>query len=773
MDDHGVLDFDGSDHDERDQAGNGAKRDEGAGPACQPCRKKKAKCSREVPCSQCIKNGLNCLYDKEKGKPGMKAGAIDRIHRRLDALENMFLGQGVLWQQLWNQVHATGNGTLPTMTGNLHDHTKQLKERLDTLGRKRCSDDDGALRSPNVSKRMRTSSDTVPPAQGEFLGQDFLPPDLIDTLVELYFDNIHPWIPVLHVRQFRRSLHVHSERHKISSILHAITSVCVRFSDDSRLGDTESRSKLAESCRQAVILRSMESFSVEGLQALIICAFDTIGSGRGPSAWSIVGSMARTVEQLQLSTEDEDSNNQRKGSHALVKRMAFLPPCRDWREAEDRRRVFWTVFLMDRFCSIATGWNVCLTSADVKRRLPCEGALWEEGKPLDTPTPFFGVSDPPGDAANMLPSARPETADQASLGGFAYCIEATESLSLVTSFFLQQEVDVAKSHDVQMWLMRFKQLDLRLIQWKIFLPERWREACALNADGNMDPNLTLAHITHNTAVVLLHQGIAYPSQDWQSLPIRLPSGSSAETCMAASVEVSIIAAEFLRNMQCLTNPQFAFCLFICGRMLLAHAFYYDISLPNEFESLIHSLQVMAGRWNGDHSTTKSNLASKFAARLNHARQAGLQTLDIRQAAYSDNPAGLADEATNAASNTAAGIHNGAGSIGQPLGTFGEILPVAADQGETPDSITLAFPPLPLAFQAQPSSRNHTAMPSPSLDRMNHAAFTASKYSNLNGNMALPPGMSVDGHVPLEDLTSFLDYSFLPDQRVSAFSHSMD
>ena len=469
MDDHGPLDFDSSDHDERDQAGrNGAKRDEGARPACQPCRRKKAKCSRQMPCSQCVKNGLSCMYDKEKGRPGMKAGAIDRIHRRLDALETMFLGQGVLWQQIWNQVHATSNSVPPPMTGSLQQHTELLKQRLDSLGRKRCSEEDETISSPHSNKRSRIGRG-ISNAEGatlrrEGLGRELLPADLIDSLIELYFSNIHPWIPVLHVRQFRRRLHLPDERHKISSILYAITSVCVRFSDDPRLGDAESRLKLAESSRQAVILQSMESFSVEGLQALIICAFDTIGNGHGPPAWSIVGSMARTVEQLQLSTEDEDSDSQRKDSHALVKRMAFLPPCKDWCEAEDRRRVFWTVFLMDRFCSVATGWNVCLTSADVKRRLPCEGGLWEEGKPLDTNTPFFGVSDPPGDALNTLPSARPETADQASLGGFAYCIEATESLSLVTSFFLQQEVDVAKSHDVQMWLMRFKQLDLRLIQ---------------------------------------------------------------------------------------------------------------------------------------------------------------------------------------------------------------------------------------------------------------------------------------------------------------------
>lgn len=34
----------------------------------------------------------------------------------------------------------------------------------------------------------------------------------------------------------------------------------------------------------------------------------------------------------------------------------------------------------------------------------------------------------------------------------------------------------------------------------------------------MDPNLTLAHTTHNTAVILLHQGIAYPAIALAVLP---------------------------------------------------------------------------------------------------------------------------------------------------------------------------------------------------------------------------------------------------------------
>jgi hypothetical protein len=330
-----------------------------------------------MPCSQCVKNGLKCIYDKEKGKPGMKAGAIDCIHRRLDALENMFLGQAVLWQQLWNRVATTNNNGISPEPAieNLQAHTEQLKQRLDALGRKRSSDvdDDDYVdpRNANKRRRIRRSAHVTaghPPHYSK-LDQAMIPPGLVDALVEFYFSHIHPWIPVLHVRQFRQRMRTPEERCKMSNILQAITSVCLRLSNHPWLGDADIRSRLAESNRQAVILQSLESFSVEGLQALIICAFDTIGSGRGPSAWSIVGSMARTVEQLQLSTEDEDDDAPRIDAHALVKRMAFLPPCKDWREAEERRRVFWTVFLMDRFCSIATGWNVCLTSADVQEAI--------------------------------------------------------------------------------------------------------------------------------------------------------------------------------------------------------------------------------------------------------------------------------------------------------------------------------------------------------------------------------------------------------------------
>ncbi|PQE19847.1 C6 transcription factor protein [Rutstroemia sp. NJR-2017a BVV2] len=671
------------------------------------------------------------VYDDYKAKPGLKTGVVENLTQRVATLENMFLGQGVLWQQVFNCLNTVQNGT----------------------------------------------------SINEILLQD----DLIDALVEVYFTNIHPWIPILHVRQFRERMKDPAQRKKLETIFHAIVSLCARFSNDPRLGNAEVRARYSKRSRNAVILQSMESFSVENLQALVICAFDTIGSGRGPSAWSIVGSMTRTVEQLQLSVEDEDRT---QSAEFLIKRMAFLAPCKSWIEREERRRVFWNVFLMDRFCSIATGWNFSLTSADVRRRLPCEGALWEEGKPLETPTPYFGVADASSGGATM-PSRRPELEDQSSIGGFAYCIEASESLSLVTSFFLRNAVNVSNVQEVQMWLMKFKELDLRLVQWKIFLPEQWREACALNVDGVLDPNLTLAHITHNTAVGLLHQGIAYPSPEWQASPIRLPSVSSAETCVAAATEVAIIADKYLQDSRIPTNPQFAFCLFVCGRMLLAHALHYNTVVPPELDLLTRSLREISRRWNGPYvqgqATGTDNLASKFATRLDYARKHGPHALDIRQPAYSEEqnshntngsavPRRILRSTSSHASPSSGNLQymNGLSHTATPapftnayqLDDQNNIL---HEQEGSPDSISLAFPPLPLAFQPHCTDGNNTRIPSPALE--NNQMHSKNGETDYNGFRSLPENGTATFNAGngYEDLSSFFDYSFLPTQRISMFS----
>jgi hypothetical protein len=121
---------------------------------------------------------------------------------------------------------------------------------------------------------------------------------------------------------------------------------------------------------------------------------------------------------------------------------------------------------MDRFSSVSTGWKASLTSTGIKRRLPCEGAIWENEE--ETWTPHFGITDSEDTSsisslqAGSRASMNIDSED--SIGGFAYNIEATESLALVTNFFLHHAFIVEDIGKARIRLMKFKELDLRLIQ---------------------------------------------------------------------------------------------------------------------------------------------------------------------------------------------------------------------------------------------------------------------------------------------------------------------
>lgn len=201
----------------------------------------------------------------------------------------MFLGQGLLWQQVWDCLRAIQGQSSTTLNtphessavsgDTLRERTNRLKTTLSNLAVGDSDTSGTALQSS--PKRRRTSNGKWSPSPMQTLPphneDSTLPPDdLIDGLVEIYFANIHPWIPILHVRQFRERMADPTQRQKLTTIFHAIVSVCVRFSEDPRLSSADVRMRHSRQSRKTVILQSMESFSVENLQALVICAFDIV-----------------------------------------------------------------------------------------------------------------------------------------------------------------------------------------------------------------------------------------------------------------------------------------------------------------------------------------------------------------------------------------------------------------------------------------------------------------------------------------------------------------
>jgi hypothetical protein len=366
------------------------------------------------------------------------------------------------------------------------------------------------------------------------------------------------------------------------------------------------------------------------------------------------------VEYLQITVECEEADRS-----SFSRPFTSLPPPQGWTEAEERRRVFWCVFNLDRFCSVTTAWNTSLTSDDVNRRLPCDGITWRKEDPVSTP--YFGIWDKSagriGNPIAFLPSlsaAAPATTDEdgitpseattspgavtsnvdmSTVGAFAYCIEATESMSRVTTYFLQQKVNIKDHKDLSSWITRFKELDVRLVHWKMLLPRKWKVNIAQQSStSRMDPNLTLAHVTHNASMILLHQPIAFPPPDW-TFKTRLPSFCSLDTCQAAAIEIATITDHYLR-IAAHTGPlsnQFAFCVYLAARVLLLHWRYCATdALSAEFWLLMQSLELMAKRWAGPHQLGPGeNFASKYQSTLTslHSRCIQDESFAINPSAY--------------------------------------------------------------------------------------------------------------------------------------------
>ncbi|KAF6818089.1 hypothetical protein CPLU01_13410 [Colletotrichum plurivorum] len=658
-------------------------------PSCQGCRRRKLRCSRDQPtCSHCKRLDSPCVYDLKKNKPGIKPGAVESLNRRVEVLENALLQKshepgvhfststghgdsgpttapesqnvvGIL-SMLARELHKLNSKTTTkagsqdaTPEGLTGDQAVYSPTTTSSSSRRHTVVDGLEMVShPHVQPRKRRRVDScgnpnidlaIPLEDLENMTTSLPAPDLLEDVINAHFNLIQPWIPILHETQFRRRVHDPDQLPRLVVVLHAMVVAALRFVDnlETRLSAQEVERRMLRS-RNIVILNAMDHLSVENLQALIIIAFNDIGNGDASKAWSIVGSLTRTVEYLQLSIESDHRDKE-----PLLKPLPSIAPPQNWTEEEERRRVFWNIFNLDRFCSVTTGWNTSLTSDDVHRRLPADGGLWH--KEESVVTPYFGIWDrsaarignsiaflpahypspehasdasaPPQTPVVPNPSGKgPNTVDMTTVGAFAYCIEATESLSRVTTYFLQQKINFQDRQEVSSWLTRFKELDLRLVHWKMFLPQKWKDSNISRQPAliNMDPNLTLAHVTHNTSMILLHQRIAYPESRWSNI-VKLPSFCSAETCQVAAVETATISQKYLKYTpeNSPATSQFAFCVFISARVLLVHWRYYDADLVPDFWLLVEGLEEMARRWAGPilRERHAQCLAGKYAAQL--------------------------------------------------------------------------------------------------------------------------------------------------------------
>jgi hypothetical protein len=147
-------------------------------------------------------------------------------------------------------------------------------------------------------------------------------------------------------------------------------------------------------------------------------------------------------------------------------RVMVLPEPKEWIEEESRRRLFWAVYILDRYATIATAFDFALDEKEIDRRLPCRDDLF--GRNVTVETRWFSTPERTDYAMN-----RPE-----NLGSFSYYVEIIGILSRI-HMFLKKPVDITSLSSVELWQTEYRELDREIKTWKYNLPSEYGNAARL------------------------------------------------------------------------------------------------------------------------------------------------------------------------------------------------------------------------------------------------------------------------------------------------------
>lgn len=289
---------------------------------------------------------------------------------------------------------------------------------------------------------------------------DLPPYDLLYALVDLYFDHVNSWCPILHRRSTLDTFFGPSPLEEADRmVLYAIVATTLRFSSDPRLSE-QVRKRYHDSSKQKVLLYGLETSSVKALQALVILALDLVGSSNGPPGWKLLALITRSVVQLGLAVESKSSLIAPVYPSIYTLRAVTLPEPDTWIEDEGRRRLFWMVYLLDRYSTIATAFNFSLDDNDIDRRLPCKDEFYIKNQPVMTRQ--FNCSTERLDYSSHAEN----------VGSFGLYIEILGILSRI-HIFLKRPVDIGSLSDVEEWQATYRKLDSELTSWEFNLPAEY------------------------------------------------------------------------------------------------------------------------------------------------------------------------------------------------------------------------------------------------------------------------------------------------------------
>ncbi|KAJ4146177.1 hypothetical protein NW754_001641 [Fusarium falciforme] len=337
------------------------------GTACDECRRRKQRCDGQQPaCLVCQESGLIC-QTTQRGTRGPKKGYIKALKDRVSELEALLQSHVSTEQQQVEQPRESNSEglydmILPTPSTGLSD--EPLNNDIPFWLPETTENSEaftGHLAELTSASMLSLTSSNYPQITSMMHAE----------LDQLYFDRVHPSIPILHQRRY---LSWSKASHKTTSriCLQHTTWALASLLSTQFTHLTESLYQTAKQMLESLSLESKDphSHDTELVQAWALIAIYESMRTYHQQAWMSAGRAFRLVQAFHFHELDMP-----------IKVDLTPPPEVDtFIESEEKRRVFWMAYFLDHLFSMRNDWPVTLNEHVICTRLPAPESEFQSGQ---------------------------------------------------------------------------------------------------------------------------------------------------------------------------------------------------------------------------------------------------------------------------------------------------------------------------------------------------------------------------------------------------------
>ncbi|KAK7229675.1 hypothetical protein V2G26_001845 [Clonostachys chloroleuca] len=347
--------------------------------ACRPCKRRKRRCDKGLPeCSLCRRTGRLCEYGSTTNlQPTSSDWGF--LRARLDELENRLECSPRTAQQC--SLPTSTPASDPALASSII-----ARESMDTLSTGPSSAT-SSFRSTGFTPAYSTVEDSGPNSGAQFPASMFLDIDyyiwsrvrlpaprgaipasvlallsqgnVVLDVSQDYFATIHAWLPMISKKRMDMGFPVQNAGPDLAMLflgMKLVTAPAPAHHVADCAMYTTAKDFLARLERNGAV-------SLLCLQAMALVALYEYGHAIYPAAWMTIGSCTRYSDALGLNPGD----------------YPILGQATTWTEAEERRRVWWSIYILDKIVSMGSRRRCLVPDPQPEGRLPVDDEAWDCG----------------------------------------------------------------------------------------------------------------------------------------------------------------------------------------------------------------------------------------------------------------------------------------------------------------------------------------------------------------------------------------------------------